>query len=117
MITNPDKPMRNLAICGMLLLTAHPVAAQNAQLTVLGSGQSSCATWSTGNNAQDFQSVGWILGYWSGANRFGSTPNNGDSVDVAGIVERVRLECKQRPDWILYHVVGLVYDEYARENR
>lgn len=94
-----------------------PSLAQDRSISVIGSGQSSCAAWITGNASADYQAVGWILSFWSGSNRFSQSPNNGDTVDVAGLVQRVRMECERRPDWVLMHVAGLVYDEYQREGR
>lgn len=100
-----------------LIISVMPSLAQDRSISVIGSGQSSCAAWITGSSSEDYQAVGWILGFWSGSNRFSNTPNNGDTVDVAGVVQRVRMECERRPDWILMHVAGLVYDEYQREGR
>jgi hypothetical protein len=110
--------VRAAALSLALLLTASlPAASQHREMSVLGSGSNSCASWITGDVAGDYQAVGWILGYWSGANSFSETPSNGFSVDVVGIVERVRMECQQRPDWALLHVANLVYKEYQREGR
>jgi hypothetical protein len=110
--------MRATALALLFLLTSSlPTIAQHREISALGSGTNSCAAWLTGNAADDYQAVGWILGYWTGANSFSTTPSNGVTVDVTGIVERIRLECQRRPDWALLHVAKLVYTEYQREGR
>ena len=96
-----------LAVVAAFSICATPAIAQNILIT--GPGNASCATWTT-ESRKEANTVGWILGFWTGMNVLNNVNHAvGEKTDGRGVIEEVRLACTRRPSEKLWVAAQDVY--------
>lgn len=107
--------MRSIVAGILLAISATPVFAD--QFIVVGIGRSSCATWASNSDYQNWGDM-WVLGFWSGSNS--TNPVNqkvGESTDALGVIASVKKVCLEDPAEKLATAATIAYARFGREGR
>lgn len=84
------------------------------EIYVIGSGFKSCAHWTP---QYDISIQGWIAGFWSGINNFNTHHTVGVNAEYEGIIEEVRLECRNNPSESIEEATIKTYNLLLSKNR
>jgi len=101
---------RLMSITALLIQIGMCSSGQAKDIWKIGLGTRSCSFWTP---AREAEANGFISGFWSATNQMAEQFNHDGSIgfttDTAGIVEEVRLVCRQNPSLPLINAVQAVY--------
>ena len=114
------KDRKGMKVASSFLLASFvliiPATAADSQYWAVGAGLDACLTW---NRSTEQETVGFIAGYWTASNsmnaQFGYSGAVGSKTDTRGIIEEVRVVCRQNPSMLLPVAIQSVYGKIIRQ--
>jgi hypothetical protein len=107
--------LKYLALGACLTCAFGPAAAEDGvTFFMFGWGLKSCAYWQALPATRD-AGEWWIIGFWSGLNRFNENHMVGSKTDYNGIIAEVKKVCAGRPSMSVSDATLTAYKMLAQE--